>query len=80
VGESETTSIDALQTPRGMTLASLMYRYEPVHSERRERSGRTYGESHKGVMVLYPDGTVEEIKRLNEEKLKVINELLNGEW
>jgi hypothetical protein len=43
-----------------------------------ERSGRTYGEPHKGVMVLYPDGRTEEIRRLSENKLKVINELLDG--
>jgi hypothetical protein len=44
-----------------------------------ERTGRTYGESREGIMILYPDGTIEEIKRLNTEKLKIINELLNGE-
>jgi hypothetical protein len=43
-----------------------------------ERTGRTYGEPHKGVMVIYPDGTIEEIKRIDEETLKVIDKLLNG--
>jgi hypothetical protein len=65
-------------TGKSMWVLIVVNRNEVVKIEW-ERTGRTYGEPHKGIMVLYPDGTVEEIKRLDEEKLKIINGLLNGE-
>jgi hypothetical protein len=44
-----------------------------------ERTGRLYGSPSKGVTVYYPDGTVEELTRVDQSTLDEISKLLGGE-
>jgi hypothetical protein len=41
-----------------------------------ERTGRTYGEPHKGITIYHIDGSKEEIERVDEQTLKTVDEIL----